>query len=342
MLNNGTVNWVNDNNFSGVSAGDNVVFDNFGQFNIQCDSSIGDNSFTVHPVFTNESKGTITKSSSVGTTAIGFKLVNAGLIQAQSGTLELYQFDDSQAQYNQSVADTLQLNGGTVKVDTATRTYGTIVGKGAISVNGGLTSSGNLNTTDGNNVQVVGDLNNDGSMNSDPGKFVISGNNFIQTTNGTLIIPIRGTNAAALEFGQLQVAGLGQITLAGTLVVQITNGYAPAIGATFSFLTSFQRNGTFNKVMLPPGMTLNYTPGGATLVVTGTVPVQIISPAVTNGKFQFGFNTISNRSYTVQYKDDLVSGTWTFLTNFTGDGSYWQAPPLSPLVAQRFYRASNP
>ena len=308
----------------------------FGQFNIQCDSSIGDNSFTVHPVFTNESKGTITKSSSVGTTAIGFKLVNAGLIQAQSGTLELYQFDDSQAQYNQSVADTLQLNGGTVKVDTATRTYGTIVGKGAISVNGGLT------TTDGNNVQVVGDLNNDGSMNSDPGKFVISGNNFIQTTNGTLIIPIRGTNAAALEFGQLQVAGLGQITLAGTLVVQITNGYAPAIGATFSFLTSFQRNGTFNKVMLPPGMTLNYTPGGATLVVTGTVPVQIISPAVTNGKFQFGFNTISNRSYTVQYKDDLVSGTWTFLTNFTGDGSYWQAPPLSPLVAQRFYRASNP
>ena len=89
-------------------------------------------------------------------------------------------------------------------------------------------------------------------------------------------------------------------------------------------------------------MQLNYTSGGATLVVTGAVPVQIISPAITNGQFQFGFNTISNRSYTVQYKDDLTSGNWTFLTNFTGNGSYWQAPPPLPLVPQRFFRVSNP
>jgi hypothetical protein len=34
--------------------------------------------------------------------------------------------------------------------------------------------------------------------------------------------------------------------------------------------------------------------------------VQILSPALTNGQFQFGFNTITGRSYTVQYTDDLV------------------------------------
>jgi hypothetical protein len=107
-------------------------------------------------------------------------------------------------------------------------------------------------------------------------------------------------------------------------------------------LTSFQRNGTFNKVMMPPGLQLNYNSGGATLVVTGAMPVQIISPAVTNGQFQFGFNTINNRSYTVQYKNDLTTGTWTFLTNFTGNGSYWQAPPFSPLAPQRYFRVSNP
>jgi hypothetical protein len=33
---------------------------------------------------------------------------------------------------------------------------------------------------------------------------------------------------------------------------------------------------------------------------------------------------------------------WTYLTNFTGDGSYWQAPPPLPLVPQRFFRVSNP
>jgi len=38
--------------------------------------------------------------------------------------------------------------------------------------------------------------------------------------------------------------------------------------ATFPFLTSFQRNSHFNNVVLPPGMQLNYTAGGATLVVT--------------------------------------------------------------------------
>ncbi len=79
---------------------------------------------------------------------------------------------------------------------------------------------------------------------------------------------------------------------------------------------------------------------GATLVVTGTGPVKILAPTVTNGQFQFGFNTISNYTYTVQYEDSLATGTWTTLTNFTGTGSYWQTP-LLPLVAQRYYRVSN-
>ena len=87
---------------------------------------------------------------------------------------------------------------------------------------------------------------------------------------------------------------------------------------------------------------MGYTPYGATLVVTGAVPVQIISPAVTSGQFQFGFNTISNRNDTVQYKDNFASGAWTFLTNFTGNGSSWQPPPLVPVVPQRFYRVGNP
>ena len=87
---------------------------------------------------------------------------------------------------------------------------------------------------------------------------------------------------------------------------------------------------------------LNYTPGGATLVVTGAVPVQIVSPIVASGGFQFGFNTITNRSYTIQFCDDLTTGNWTFLTNFIGSGTYWQAPPFPPLVQQRYYRVSNP
>ncbi|MGC9942197.1 MAG: hypothetical protein ABSE48_10200 [Verrucomicrobiota bacterium] len=76
---------------------------------------------------------------------------------------------------------------------------------------------------------------------------------------------------------------------------------------------------------------------GASLAVTGTVPVAILAPTVTNGNFQFGFITVSNYPYSVEYEVDLSSGSWTTLTNFTGSGSYWQSPPL-PLAAQCFYR----
>jgi hypothetical protein len=76
---------------------------------------------------------------------------------------------------------------------------------------------------------------------------------------------------------------------------------------------------------------------GATLALTSSQLPQILAPVVTRGQFQFGFNTISNNSYSVQYEDNLASGNWVGLTNFTGSGAYWQTP-LLPLVTQRFYR----
>jgi len=174
-----------------------------------------------------------------------------------------------------------------------------------------------------------------------PGIFTFH-NNYTQTTNGLLVIPILGTNAATVDFGQVIAAGYNEVTLAGTLDVEIAHGYAPPVGATFPFLTSYQRNGTFNNVILPQGFTLNYTPGGATLVVTNAVPVEILSPALAGGQLQFGFNTVAGRSYALQYKNDLSSGAWMFLTNFTGTGSAWQfTAPASP-SGNQFYRVSNP
>jgi hypothetical protein len=338
MRNFGTINWVNDNSVGGVNAGDNVVFDNYGEFSIQCDSYLNDTAATVHPVFTNEIGGTITKTALAGSSYIGFKTVNFGIIQPQAGTIDFYQLDDNVPQ----AADLFNFTGGSLKIDTTTTLHGNIQGSGKMTVSGGgLTVGG---TMEADVISVAGDLHGDGTivLGDAPGTVTILGNNYIQTTNGRLVVPIRGTNAATMDFGQLIVQNLGAATLAGTLEAQITEGYAPPVGATFPFLTSFQRNGTFSKVIVPQGMQLNYTAGGATLVVTGAVPVQILSPAVTNGQFQFGFNTITNRSYTVQYKDDLAATNWTTLTNFTGTGSYWQVPPLSPLVAHRFFRVSNP
>ena len=345
VQNNGTINWVNDNSAGGVFFGDNTYIDNWGTFNMQCAANFNNSAVTVNPVLINESPGSITKSASTGTSYIGFKTLNYGPIIVQSGTLSFHVFFDTGARFpnsNAGLPASITLQGGNVAFDGSTTFYGIIQGSGDIMVQSG---GGNLNlegTLQANDLSITGNPVNDGTVKAGdaPGLIPLS-NNYTQTTNGTLIIPIRGTNIANMDFGR--ITGWGSAVLAGTLVAQITEGYAPPVGAAFPFLANFGgRSGTFNNVVLPPGMTINYTSGGATLVVTGAVPVQMISPLVTNGQFQFGFNTISNRSYTVQSCDNLATGTWTFLTNFIANGAYWQPPPLAPLVAQRYYRVSNP
>ncbi len=115
------------------------------------------------------------------------------------------------------------------------------------------------------------------------------------------------------------------------------------VGATNAMLTF--RAGTANvgnySVVVSNG--LGSVTVGASLILTNNqlaqtpAPCQILAPVVTRGQFQFGFNTVSNYIYSVQYEDNLISGSWVVLTNFNGSGSYWQTP-LLPLVEQRFYR----
>ncbi|MGA2555263.1 MAG: hypothetical protein ABSG04_03220 [Verrucomicrobiota bacterium] len=344
ISNAGTVNWTNANSVGSISAGDGVVFNNAGQFNIGCISYFNDVSTNINtrPVLTNQVTGVITEAGTSGTSVLGITLINLGKIIARQGNLELGPFHDYHGGYIGILAD-IDLDGGGITFDDPTVIYEDVEGSGTITAHGGLTFSDD--EVDIYAIIFYGDITNDGSFvlfYGAPGVATFQGNNFNQTANGRLVIPVRGTNAATKDFGQIILQGYGQATLAGTLVADITNGYAPPVGATFPFISTFQRNGAFNHAILPQGMQLNYSPSGATLVVTGAVPVQILSPAVTNGQFAFGFNTITNRSYTVQYNDNLATGSWTFLTNFIGNGSFWQPTGLSPLVAQRFFRVTNP
>ena len=155
-------------------------------------------------------------------------------------------------------------------------------------------------------------------------------------------MPVVGTNGEAGEFVRVQAGGTAR--LHGALEVVIQDGYAPPPGATFPFLTANRRVGTFSSVTLPAGFVLGYGASGATLVVTGPVPVQILPPAVVAGQFQFGFNTINGRAYTVEYADDLTVGGWTPYMNVIGDGSGFQLtlPPSRPVLPRRFFRVTEP
>ena len=98
---------------------------------------------------------------------------------------------------------------------------------------------------------------------------IISDDSLLNTTykqQGELDIGIGGTEAYR-DFGVLAVGGAA--TLGGTLMVSLSNGFVPSDGESFQILSAGSINGTFSSVLLPDGMTLNYTP---TAVIVSVVP----------------------------------------------------------------------
>ncbi len=360
LVNRGTVTLVHNaggNETSSILVGDGMVIDNHGTFNFAAPAGLTDASTGVRPVFTNETDGAVIKSDN-STSRIGFPLRNLGLIRAELGVLDLAALDGSGG-----TAEVISLESGTLDLEQTTSIGGMLRGSGRIVVSGTVTNEDDWQVGE---LLVSGDAANAGkltlgdppgppqSLNSRPGARP-AGNpvgsaplgrfapfHFTQSAAGRLVVPVVGTNAAAGEFGRVQAGGTA--TLDGALEVVIQDGYAPPVGATFPFLTANRRVGTFSSVTLPAGFTLSYGLSGATLVVTGPVPVQILPPAVVAGQFQFGFNTIAGRAYTVEYADDLNAGGWTPYTNVIGDGSGLQLtlPPPPPLPPRRFFRVTEP
>jgi hypothetical protein len=124
--------------------------------------------------------------------------------------------------------------------------------------------------------------------------------------------------------------------------VKLAGGYVPALGDQFQILSSSSRSGTFTALNVPGGISVTYSNNGVFLVVTGTVPAQIVNPMLSGTNFAFSFGTVSNQSYTVQRNDDLATTNWVFYTNFTGNGSLMQV--LAPVTntPQRFFRVKCP
>ena len=101
--------------------------------------------------------------------------------------------------------------------------------------------------------------------------------NFTQTATGVLNIEVAGP--AAAEYDRL--AFNGTATLGGTLSATKLNGYAPAEGTTFGFLTAGSVSGTFGLVT--GGFAADYTSTTATLRSTPVVPLTFTDWAAAKG-----------------------------------------------------------
>jgi hypothetical protein len=235
---------------------------------------------------------------------------NYGTISAQSGTI-LFNYT-----YNQLAGQTILAGGSISTVNTIAINGGSVSGAGSISgslQNGGGVVSPSLAAA----LNILG--------------------NYAQGGGGTLNIMVGGNgNQAAL----LNVSG--NASLAGTLTVTETNGFAPAVGTQFQILSASGADGAFATANLPAGLSLTYSNNGVFLVVTSAVAVQIIAPELSGKAFSLDFPTANGQSYTVQQTTNLPATNWKYYTNITGNGSPAQIPVSTTNGPRNFYRISEP
>jgi hypothetical protein len=113
---------------------------------------------------------------------------------------------------------------------------------GTLSVgpsSGTWTNTGSIKASTGN-IALLGDGTNNGDLYVAAGR-TMSATKFTQGTGGELAFDIAGTMAT--QFGKLAVTGTA--ALAGTLTVNLTNGFVPSLGNTFQIMTFASSTGSF-------------------------------------------------------------------------------------------------
>jgi hypothetical protein len=191
----------------------------------------------------------------------------------------------------------------------------------------------------GNITGALATVNNFGTLKpGDPfGQMQISGN-LNEASSGNMEIFVNGSQAD--QFGHLAVGG--SLTLSGALQVVATNGFAAPVGTQLPIISCGSCSGVFTQTNIPVGTQLVYTNTGVLLVVTGAVPVQILAPRLNGSNFVFGFNTVTNQSYTIRQNDNLISPNWIFYTNFIGSGSITNISIDTSKSPENFYRVDQP
>jgi PKD repeat protein len=105
-----------------------------------------------------------------------------------------------------------------------------------------------------------------------------------------------------------------------------------------------------NTYTAPGAYTITLTTGGtggtnvlvrSNYVVVSARPL-IVLPAFNGDNFYFAFETLTGKTYVIQYKDSLDDPAWQTLQSVPGDGSVKAITNSISAAPQRFYRLSVP
>jgi len=182
-------------------------------------------------------------------------------------------------------------------------------------------------------------LTNNGAIlqGASPGTLTIAGgNNYQQAPTGILLMELGGRSAGT-QYSQLAVAG--SVSLAGSLKLQLINGFIPQPGDTFRLLTCAACAGTFNVISgaHPAGTVWMPRYSGTNVTLTLASLVTLAPPSLAGGALLLPFNTTAGCSYVVQKTDALCPPDWQTLATVQGTGAL-ETVEDSAHQTQAFYR----
>jgi hypothetical protein len=255
--------------------------------------------------------GTVRKSAGTGTSGLGMAFYNSGMVDAQTGTLNLYQGGEGGGMFEAEAGAILQWGGGNFIVDAG----GVLAGSGTNIWNGSATVTLNGNATGPNlilaNATLLGNGVISGTLTWTGGQIGTEGNvpTLTVATNGLLVLAgfpgtsyylwgtLTNAGTMLLASGNLELVGsCGDangtlINLAGALVdFQADTSILPDCGGE-----TFPNFGTVRKSAGTGTSSISaaFYNSGVLDVQSGMVDLSR-TYSLTNGSMNFGINSLTN------------------------------------------------
>ncbi|MEW6155801.1 MAG: hypothetical protein AB1813_00100 [Verrucomicrobiota bacterium] len=273
-----------------------------------------------------------------GVQSATFDLLAPGASSIEINDPSLSAFSDASASYDPAAelenifGITSDLEAGIDPADSA---------ESATVINSGESLTGNLET--------AGDLINHGLLSPGNSPGVINHNGDL-TQNGTLLVEIGGRTAGAgspnVDDGYDQLNVSGNLTLGGTLQIQLLNGFVPVLGDSFEFINAGSISGdfvNFSGLNLGEGLylkpvldgnryllTVAELPGGASDVDAGAQQDALLAFFAGKGAVNsFSFFGRLNLSHLVSLSGNFAIERGPSLTVPLADGSTTQVQNLT-------------
>jgi hypothetical protein len=176
--------------------------------------------------------GLLTKTDP-GLLTMNLPFENQGVVVVAGGTVHVRL--SAAGRYTQSAGAETRLEGGRLSLEGAAyaHTAGLLGGMGQIA----KSTSGLGTFTNAAMIQVG----------APAGAVELTNLHFNQRPEGELVVHVGAAGAGRLNL----LTGSSRITLAGTLRVELSPGFVPAVGQAYAIVTAPNRTGEFSQLMLP-------------------------------------------------------------------------------------------